>query len=698
LTDESRPAAAEITSHGVRLPAVLHGGDYNPEQWPEAVRVEDVRLMREANVNIATLPVFGWVSLQPDENYYQFGWLDTVLDRMAENDIYVCMATATASVPAWLTQKYPDVLMTDERGNRNRHGGRHTFCPTSPDFRRLSVGLARKLAERYKDRPAVLLWHVNNEYGGNNTGGRCFCDRCCARFRTWLENKYGSLDALNDRWYTRFWGHTYTDWAQVEPPFAHGERQTHQAQRLDWNRFQDQMVRECYTGERDAIKAVLPGAVVTTNLMGSFFPLDYRKWAREMDIVSWDNYPGPNAPPSDVAFSHALMRGLREGQPFMLMEQSPSQQNWQPYNWLKTPGLLRLQSFQAVAQGADSVMYFQWRRGRGGIEKLHGAVVEHHGRADARVFREVSELGADLQRLGTRTLGGRVSARVALLWDWENWWDLRFSSGPSKDLDYVAECRAYYRALYELGVQVEIVSPDADLSRFDLIIAPVLMMVRADDAARIERRVSEGGATFLTTYFSGLVDENDLVHDGGAPGPLRKLLGFWTEETDALPENKTNGLRLTRALGDLAEGAEFPARLLCDRVRLETAEAVAVYTSDFYAGEPALTLNTHGTGRAYYLATRPDADGIRSLVAALCQEKGITSPLAGGSPPPPGVEVTERVSPETGEALLYLLNHNATGVAVPLDGGTSYTDLLTGETLTGSAPLGARGVRILAKG
>ncbi len=443
----------------VRLPAVLHGGDYNPEQWPEAVWAEDRRLMRAANVNVATLPVFGWVSLQPAEDTFTFDWLDRVIDGLWESGVYVCLATATASVPAWLTQRYPDVLATDERGVRRRHGARHTFCPTSPDFRRLSAGLARRLAERYKDHPAVLLWHINNEYGGNATGGRCFCDRCCAAFRDWLRAKYGDLDTLNDRWYTRFWGHTYTDWAQVEPPFANGENLTHQAMRLDWSRCQDQMLRECFTGERDAVRAVTPDIPVTTNLMGAFFPLDYRAWAKEMDVVSWDNYPRPNAPPASVAFAHALMRGLREGQPFLLMEQSPSQQNWQPYNWLKKPGLLRLQSFQAVAQGADSVMYFQWRRGKGGIEKLHGAVVEHHGREDARVFREVSEIGADLSRLGTRTLGGRVAARAAVLWDWENWWGLRFSSGPSRDFEYNDECRAVYTALWELGVQTDVVRP-----------------------------------------------------------------------------------------------------------------------------------------------------------------------------------------------------------------------------------------------
>src|SRR5690606_26056762 len=254
---------------------------------------------------------------------------------------------------------------------------------------------------------------------------------------------------------------------------------------------------------------------------GPFFPLDYHRWAKELDVVSWDNYPRPHDPPSTIAFNHALMRGLKEGRPFLLMEQSPSQQNWQPYNWLKPPGLLRLQSYQAIAQGAESVLYFQWRRSRGCIEKLHGAVVEHHGRSDAGVFREVAEIGAELERLGDRTLQGRIDARAVVLFDWPNRWGLHFSSGPSKDLDYLEQCRAAYDALYRLGIQTDILSPHADLSRYDLIVAPVLTMIEQDTADRIADRV-RAGATFLATPFTGLVDGDDLVHPGGAPGPLRE--------------------------------------------------------------------------------------------------------------------------------------------------------------------------------
>ena len=419
-------------------------------------------------------------------------------------------------------------------------------------------------------------------------------------------------------------------------------------------------------------------------------------------MVSWDNYPRPEEPIANVAFNHALMRGLKEGQPFLLMEQSPSQQNWMPYNALKPPGALRVQSYQAIAQGADSVMYFQWRRSRGSIEKLHGAIVEHSGSPDNRVFREVAHLGRELESLGSRTLGGRVPARVAVLFDWENWWSLRFSSGPSVDLDYVKVCRAYYGALHNLGIQTDILAPDADLSRYDVIVAPLLTMIRPEAAAQIENRV-QAGATFLTTFFSGLVDENDLIHEGGSPGPLRRVLGLSVEETDALPPAKTNGIRLaetfsprlTQTFGGIAGGLTYTSGLLCDRLRMEGAETLGVYTDDFYAGEPAFTRNRIGQGRAYFLATQLEEFGLRAVLQAICAEQNIVSPLFNGAIPPHGVEVTQR---KTGDdtPLLYLLNHAPTPSEVTLSSG-NYTDLLSGEIFTEVVTLPGRGVRIMAE-
>ena len=676
---------SQDVTRDVSFPALLHGGDYNPEQWPEDVWDEDVRLMQKAHVNVATLPVFGWVSVQPDEDTWTWGWLDTVLDKLHAGGVYACMATATASVPAWLPQQYPDVLRVERDGRRVKHGNRHTFCPNSANFRRLSAGLARQMAERYKDHPALLVWHVSNEYGNH-----CFCDLCAAAFRVWLNSRYGSLQEVNRVWNTTFWGHTYTNWEQIETPTTNGERSM-QGLLIDYDRFQSDSILACYKGEAAVLREVSPGVSITTNLMGTFKPLDYDKWAKEMDIVSWDSYPARGADPAHVAFNHDLMRGLKGGAPFMLMEQTPSQQNWQAYNSLKRPGILRLWSYQAMAHGADAIMYFQWRRSRGAQEKFHGAVVEHEGTERPRVFQEVAALGRELEALGTATLGGRVPAQAALLFDWDTWWAVEYSSGPSVDLKYVPQQQAWHKALHTLGVPTDVVSPDADLSSYKLVIAPVMYMVKPGVAEKLDAFVRAGG-TFATTCFSGIVDEHDLAFLGGYPGPLRSMLGVWAEEIDVLAPGEQNEAVFAAPFGTLT--GSVPSHMLCDRIHPEGADVLAVYGKDFYAGEAALTVNSYGAGHAYYLATMLEQGSLNALVREVCTRHGVTSALPGGVPP--GVEVTVRVSP-AGDRLLYILNHAADAHTVSLPPGTGM-DLLTGQAFTDTAELAPSGVLILKYG
>lgn len=664
------------------FPRVFHGGDYNPEQWPQAVRDEDMRLMQQAHWNIATLPVFGWVNVQPDEETWTFEWLDRTLDAMHAHGIAACLATATGATPAWLDQKYPDVLRVESNGVRRKHGARHTFCPHSPNFRRLSVGLARKMAERYKEHPALAVWHVSNEYGNH-----CYCDLCAEAFRQWAQERYGTLEEANRRWYLDFWGARLTDWSQLETPTQNGQR-NFQGLLLDYDRFQSESILECFKIEAEVLREITPDVPATTNMMGTFKPLDYHKWAREMDIISWDSYPRKDAPPAEIAFQHSLMRGLREGQPWMLMEQTPSQQNWQSHNALKRPGVMRLWSYQATAHGADAVMYFQWRRSRGAQEKYHGAVVEHVGTSTPRVFQEVAALGRELGSLGTRTLGGRVAARAALLFDWDNWWAIEYSSGPTVDLKYVPQCQKYFRALHGLNIAADIVSPEADLSGYDLVVAPILYMMKEGIADKLKEFTRRGG-TFVTTFFSGLVDENDLVHLGGYPDPLRDLMGVWAEEIDALTPQQSNTVVFDEAFGELQ--GSYSCGLLCDRIHAEGAQVLARYGQDFYAGEPAVTVNKFGAGRAYYLATSIEDEALKLLLKKVCDEASIAALLPDA---PAGVEAMRRVSPG-GETLLYVLNHNAREVPVALPPGR-FSDLISGQTLETQATLPAYGVWILA--
>jgi beta-galactosidase len=660
-----------------QAPFIWHGGDYNPEQWPPATWDEDMVLMQASHFNVATVGVFSWVALQPGEDTFTFEWLDTVLEKLHAAGRSVCLATPTAAQPAWMSQKYPDVLRSDNTGRRNHHGQRVNYCPNSPNYRRFAAQIATKLAERYGRHPALLIWHISNEYGGN-----CMCETCAIAFRAWLQRRYRGLDELNARWWTAFWSHTYTDWSQIEPPYPNGEHLTH-GLTIDYKRFQSDSMLECYKIERDAIRAVAPGVPITTNLMGTYPHLDYRAWAPEMDVIAWDCYPWPSADPGDIAFLHDLTRGLKDGQPFILMEQTPSSQNWQPVNALKRPGVLRLWSYLAVAHGADTVMYFQWRRGRGGCEKFHGAVVEHSGRSDTRVFREVSELGDELERLGTATLGAATPARVAVLFDWNNWWAIDDAIGPIRQKEYVATVRKHYRALWRRNVPVDVVFSDSDLSGYDVLVAPMLHMVKAGLAERIAELVARGGA-FVTTYFSGVVDETDLAFEG-YPGPLRQLLGIWVEEIDALYEGQVNQIVMTDGSGSYTCGR------LCDIIHSEGARILAAYGDDFYAGTPVLTENTIGQGQAYYIASDPEERFLDDFYGRILAERAI-APLLDA---PSGVELALRETAE--RRLLFVLNHSPAARTIVLPSEQRYVELLNGDEITETLALAGYDVRILAE-
>lgn len=668
-----------------KLPKMFYGGDYNPEQWDHETHLEDLRMFQLAGIDIATINVFSWALIQPDEVTYRFEELDQLINRLHENGVYICLATSTAAHPAWMAKKYPDVLRVDADGRKRKFGGRHNSCPNSPTYRKYAEKIADKLAERYKDHPAVLVWHISNEYGGE-----CYCDNCEKAFRVYLKERYQTLEQVNKAWNTNFWGHTFYDWDEIVLPSNLSEHwgnnnSTFQGISLDYSRFNSDSMLDCYLLEYNAIKQHIPDSVVTTNLMGFFKQLDYFKWAKYLDIVSWDSYPGLATPVSFTAMAHDLMRGLKDGQPFMLMEQTPSQQNWQPYNSLKRPGVMRLWSYQSVAHGADTIMFFQLRRSIGACEKYHGAVIEHAGHENTRVFREVAELGKELQILGDTTLDASVESKVAIVFDWDNWWAIEKSSGPTVALNYVDQIHKYYAAFFRRNIQVDIISVDTDMSKYDIVLAPVLYMVKPGFAAKLEKYVEAGG-TFLTTFFSGIVNENDLVTTGGYPGELRKLLGIWVEEIDALLPEQKNRIVLKETYGDLQ--GEYGCGMLCDLLHSEGAEVIAEYGDDFYKGMPVVTRNTFGQGEAWYVASDPDERFLDGLLGQLAAAKNVESLLE----TPEGVEVSART--KDGKPYLFVMNHNATTQFYDL-GTAKAHDLLTNRELSGSVEIEARGVQLL---
>ncbi len=639
-----------------------YGGDYNPEQWPRQVWEEDMGLLKNAHIDTLTLNVFSWAKLQPDEETYDFSQLDEIMDLVKANGFQVILATSTGAHPAWMARKHPDILRVEFDGRKRKFGGRHNSCPNSPTYRKYAPLLAEKLAERYKDYDNIIAWHISNEYGGE-----CYCDNCEKAFRSWLKERYGSIDEVNKAWNMAFWGHTLYDWEDIVLPDLRSEhfeydRSQFQSITIDYKRFNSESLLDCYTLEYEAVKKHTPDIPVTTNLMGFFKMLDYKKWAKYMDFVSWDNYPSNDDSPAMIAMNHDLMRGLKGGQPFILMEQTPSVTNWLPYNALKRPGVMRLWSYQAVAHGSDSVMFFQMRRSVGACEKLHGAVIDHVGSDETRVYREVKALGAELDVIAGLTLEARAEAKVALYFDWNNWWAVECSAGPSCELKYKDEVYNYYQALHSMNIPVDIVGPEDDLSGYSIFIAPVLYMMPSGLDEKI-RSFVEAGGTFVTTFFSGYANETDRIFTGGYPGPLKDILGLWVEEEDALPQGSENSFSY--------KGKTYPARLLCDLSHSRGAEILASYDSDFYAGMPVLTVNYLKKGKAYYVATRSNESFYHDFLADLCKEAGVKPIISG----PADLEATERVNDQG--RFLFLLNHGNEEIRVemPYDG----KDLLTGQ-------------------
>ncbi|MBW8348271.1 beta-galactosidase [Bacillus sp. IITD106] len=672
-----------------KINKIAYGGDYFPEQWPKDIWKEDMRITKLADIDIMSVNIFSWAMLQPDENTYDFSELDEIMDMLYENNIHASLATSTAAHPAWMAKRYPDILRVDFDGRKRKFGCRHNSCPNSPTYRKFAARLVEKIADRYKDHPALVVWHVSNEFGEE-----CYCDNCERAFRLWLKDKYKTLDELNRAWNTKFWGHVFYDWDEIVVPNNLSEHlgtdtfTAFQGISLDYKRFNSDSLLECYKMEYDIIKKYTPNIKITTNMMGAYKPLDYQKWGKYVDIVSWDNYPTLDAPMSKVAMNHDLMRGLKNGDPFMLMEQTPSVTNWHPYNALKRPGVMRLWSYQAVAHGADTIQFFQIRRSIGACEKYHGAVIDHVGHEHTRVFREVAQLGKELTRLENRIIDARTNAKVAIVFDWENWWATELSSGPSRDLKYYDEVWKYYHAFYENNISVDMIGVEDDISQYSIVVAPVLYMTKSGHAERIDAFVKAGG-TFVTTFFSGIVDEHDLVITGGYPGELRKILGIWVEEIDALPSGQTNKIIVENKMDGFND--VYSCSLLCDILHLEGAEAIAVYGEDFYKGTSAVTKNSYGKGTAWYVATSMDEEFMADFISKLCLENKIKPIL--GKKAPKGVEISIREKDQ--QRYIFVLNHNEESRIVEID--KPYKDLLSGKSLEAEVEMAGRDVMILSE-
>ncbi|GHJ45158.1 beta-galactosidase [Catellatospora sp. TT07R-123] len=657
-----------VDSISTRLGGLAYGGDYNPEQWPRQVHEEDVALMRAAGVNLVSLGVFAWARLEPAPGRYEFGWLDEVVDRLHANGIAVDLATPTAAPPPWFSRAHPHTLPVNREGVRVGVGGRQHACPSAPEYRAATAGIARALAEHYRDHPAVVLWHVHNEYGAPL--GECYCEASVTAFRGWLRTTYQDLDALNDAWGTDFWGQRYGDWDEIDAPRAN-HTAVNPAQRLDFARFTSAEHLACFTLQRDILRKVTPAVPVTTNFMTTNCKsMDLWRWAPEVDVVANDQYLTAERPDNhiELAMSADLSRSLGGGAPWLLMEHSTGAVNWQPRNLAKLPGQLRRNSLAHVARGSDAVLFFQWRASRYGAEKFHSAMLPHAG-TDSQVWRDVVELGAQLRRLAP-VRGARVAAEVAVVWDWESFWALELDWRPSVELRFRERLDAYYAALWREHATVDFVHPGADLSAYRLVVAPSAYLL-GEGAAKNLRGYVESGGHLLVSYFSGIVDEHDTVHPGAYPGALREVLGLSIEEFHPLREGEAV------ELSDGSRGAVWS-----ERVRPAGAVPVVEFAAGPDAGHPAVTRHDLGRGAAWYVATA--VDRLRPLLVDALDAAGVHRPRH----LPDDLEYVRRGD------VVFLINHGEQDLAVLDVGGV---DLLDGSMWTGGVTVPAGSVRAVRR-
>ncbi|NEN04956.1 beta-galactosidase [Diaminobutyricibacter tongyongensis] len=645
---------------------IWFGGDYNPEQWEPATWGDDVRLMKEGGINLATVGVFAWSRIEPRDGEFDFEWLDEVIAALTDAGIAIDLATATASPPPWLTHAHPEMLPVTEDGVRLHPGSRQHYCPSSPIYRRYAARLVTAIARRYGDHPGLRLWHVNNEYGCHV--GRCYCDVSAQAFREWLTKKYGTIERLNEAWGTTFWSQIYGSFEEIYPPRS-APTFRNPAQLLDFDRFSSNELLECFRVEVAILREICPGVPVTTNFLGFTKLVSYWDWASEVDIVSYDSYPEPDSPdsPARAAMSHDLMRSLGGGQPWLLMEQAASAVSWGHPNRPKSPGQMRAWSYQALAHGADGILYFQWRQSVFGAERFLTGMLPHSGDT-SRVWAEVSQLGGELAAL-ERVQGTRVHADVAIVVDWDSWWAIEQEALPAQ-LSYSDGIFSWYRELFELNVSVDFVRSDQDLSAYRLVVVPSLFVLTETAAATFDSYVQGGGHLFVT-YQTGIVDESTRIAPGGYLGALQNTLGVSIEEFAPLVPSGTRGegdgprLGLTGPITGPAD-----AELWSEYVHTHGAEVQASFSGGSLAGWPALTRNETGRGVAWYAATLPERSARAALLEHLLEEAGIPANRA-----VPGLEVVTR-----GDVVISI-NHGGGDVHTSSSG----TDLLSGEPVAGVA-------------
>ena len=658
------------------------GVDYYPEQWPEERWPIDAQLMAEAGFNVVRLAEFAWSKMEPREGQFDFNWLDRAIAILQSHGVRVVLGTPTASPPPWLMNKSPDLFRVREDGLRVTFGNRREYCPNNLLYHEYTQRIVTKMAEHYAHHPAVIGWQIDNEFGD-----RCYCSTCADRFHSWLRNRYEDLGELNQKWGTVFWSHIYNDWTEIPLPLSTGGS-PNPGLALDFYRFCSDSYVAYQQLQIDILRAGCPNHFITHNLMGfKYDRLNYFDLARNLDFVSWDNYPRmqwtmeKDIDPSSQALSLDTMRGLKSKN-IWVMEQQAGQGGWEMLSVTPRPGELRLWAYQSIAHGADAIIFFRWRTARFGTEQYWHGLLDHDAHPGRR-YEEIKRMGAEIKEVGHQILGSRVQSTVAMILSYDSRFAFQIQPNNPR-FHYPEHFHQIYRAFHQRHVSVDITAPNADLSSYKLVIAPALHLVTDAIAENLKRYVQAGG-TLVVTQRTGVKDEFNTVVNQRLPGLLAQLCGVEVEDYDSLSSHMQNSLEFT--IPELMNGANAAVGVLCDILKPTSATVIAHYMQDYYAGKPAITLNQFGKGKVIYIGAVGDRDLYDTLTGWLLKLTNIQPVFAMSE----NIEVTERWQDE--QRLLFVLNHTECQQNVVFD--RRYTSLFDHSIFEGTISLAPHDVLLL---
>jgi beta-galactosidase len=658
------------------------GIDYYPEQWPEERWPVDACLMAEAGFTVVRLAEFAWSMMEPVEGRFDFEWLDRAIAILQTRDIKVVLGTPTASPPPWLMSKSPDLFRTRVDGLRVTFGNRREYCPNQPLYHEHTRRIVTKMAEHYANHPAIIGWQIDNEFGE-----RCYCPTCGQKFQTWLHDRYKDIHELNRKWGTTFWSHVYNDWSEIPLPLALGGS-PNPGLALDFYRFCSDSYVAYQQIQIDILHALSPGRFVTHNLMGfGYEQLNYIDLSRNLDIVALDSYPrsqwsiGDGVNSSRLALNHATIRGLKS-KPFWMMEQQAGPGGWEMLSMMPRPGELRLWAYQSIAHGADAIVFFRWRSARFGTEQYWHGLLDHDAHVSRR-YEEIKNMGGEIKKTGDQIVGSQVQSQVAMLLSYDS--RFAFQIQPNNPFfSYYDHFHQVYRAFFKRHVSVDITAPQADLSIYKLVIAPAFYLISQADALALQHYVQAGGI-LVVTQRTGVKDETNAVVNQRLPGLLAEMCGVEVKEYDSLNNNLENAVEFV--IPELIGKPNLRCGVLCDILHPTSATIVARYTHDYYAGEPAITINQYGKGQAVYIGAVGKEELYDLLAGWLLAKSGLKPILAA----PDGIEVTERW--KDGKRLLFVLNHHVDSMEITLD--SPFFDLLSSKSLSGDVSIPPREVLIL---